>query len=100
MKEWKEAMDENAQGVGLAQLIAQQWHVGVADGIPFSEGMRAAKLMGVSGESLYGAIDALNHERGLGTPSDSVIECGFIPQENVGRVRDLLDEIQSLCVCF
>lgn len=100
MKDWQGSMDENAQGVGLAQLIAQQWHVGVADGIPFSEGMKAAEMMGVSGESLFGAIDALNYERGLCTPSDSVIECGFVPQESVGRVRDLLDEIQSLCVCF
>lgn len=99
MRKWLGEIDESSEGVELHRLITQHWHMGTMDGLEINEFVAAAKTLGVSVDELFNGMDAANRERGVyEAHNESVMQSGFVPTENVARVRELLDEIQSLCL--
>lgn len=99
MSEWLGELEKDTEGVELYRLIAGHWHMGTMDGFELNEAVAAAKAMGVSLDELFCGMAAANRERGIGTTNtESVMQNGFVPSENVGRVCELLDEVQGLCL--
>lgn len=92
------SITEEMQGEELHAIVRRHWRMGIASGVRFHEGVTAAKMLGVPLAAIKEAINVIDRERGYNDPREDVMENYFVPEENVAKVCELLDQIQGLCV--
>jgi len=93
----KGTLTNEAQGVELFDLVTEQWGLTVTDSMRIGDAAQAAQAMGVTIDKFFEGVKAADLKRGT-SGRDNVMARGFVPQENVERVRGLLDEVQALCL--
>ena len=92
-----ETMTEGADGMELAELVVDHWHVGAGTMIWANEVGRACDETGVDIEDAYRFVNAVNKERGHDVRTD-VLSSAWVPADRVAEVTELLDRIEGLCV--
>lgn len=88
---------EDMEGEQLSEIIVDHWHMGAGSTVFASEVFLACKATGLPADTIMDVIGAINEHRGHDTATD-VLSHAFVPKENEQAVRDLLDQIQGLCV--
>ena len=88
---------EDMEGEQLSEIIVDHWHTGAGSTVFASEIGAACKDTGLSADAIMDVIGAINERRGHDFATD-VLDHAFVPKENEQAVRDLLDQIQGLCV--
>ena len=100
MSEWLGDLEKDTEGVELSRLMAEYWHMGTMDGFELDEAVVAANAMGVSLDELFCGMAAANRERGIGTTNtESVMQNGFVPSENVADYQRTLDSVFGKGAC-
>ena len=97
MEDWKGSITEEMQGEELGRVIADYWRVRVGSTVFFDEAISASKATGLPIDRIADVIEAMDSHRGHDYDAD-VLACSFVPEENVAKVCELLDQIQALCV--
>lgn len=91
------AFTEDMEGEDLARFIVDYWHVGAGSTMFVDELFHACDKLNVSANTISDVISAVNDYRHHDI-SDDVLNHAFLPQENIQAARDLLDQLQGLCV--
>lgn len=94
---WKGTLTPDVRGVELFDLLGEQWGLTVTDSMRIGEAAEAARAMGVTIDDFFEGMRAADLKRGT-SGRENVMAHGFVPQENVERVRGLLGEVQALCL--
>lgn len=97
MQEFQGTITEDMEGEILTKVICDHWHAGCGAMVLADEVFAACKATHISADRVLEFTHTVDEYRGHDHSAD-VLTCAFVPEENMGRVCELLDEIIGLCV--
>ena len=87
---------EDMEGEILTKVICDHWHAGCGVMVTADELYSACKATHISPDRVMEFCGAVDEYRGHDHSAD-VLTCAFVPQENMDKVCELLDQIIGLC---